>query len=247
MEFSGPIASAEVVKLRLEGGAFHATVDVLFEEGFSFYEEWELIEGDDGWLVNSSMPATRPIPPGVPAVDMQLDEYAFIYDEDAINAADGNFAFDVANVGEEEHEIVVVEITSDDPLLELLQTSNPESEEPPAGIEIVTFGGFFAPGQTGTTVFNEPLSPGRYGLLCFVEAPDGTPHAFLGMISEFTVGSGPVAPPAPTVSPGGPITPPNTGDAGLLGAEQSTAGWLVLGLALTLVLGGTVGVVRSRS
>ena len=247
IEDTGPVASYEVSDLKLEGGMFTGTVDLQFEIGFSVYERWTFEDTDEGWVVSAVEPISRPIPPGVPTVDMELGEYYFDYNEDAINAADGNFAFAVANVGDEPHEVIVVEITSDESLLNLLLSSPAESEEPPEGIEEVAFGGFFEPGQEGSVIFEDALSPGRYGLLCFVEAPDGTPHAFLGMISEFTVGSGPVAPPAPTVSPGGPITPPNTGDAGLLGAEQSTAGWLVLGLALTLVLGGTVGLVRSRS
>ena len=249
MEATGSIVAHEVSDLRIEGGRFHAIVELEFEVGFVVYEEWEFIEGDEGWLVNNTTPAFREIPPGTPVVDMQLDEYAFIYNKDAINAADGNFAFDVTNVGEEPHEIIVVEITSDDSLLNLLLSSPEESEEPPEGIEVISFGGFFEPAQDGTVVFEEALSPGRYGLLCFVEASDGTPHAFLGMISEFTVGSGPVEPPAPTVKPGsgGGITAPNTGDAGLLDSGQNRASWLVLGLALTLVVGGTVGIVRSRT
>ena len=249
MEATGPIASFELSDLRLEGGVFTGVADIQFEAGFSIYELWTFEDTDDGWIIADSEFATRPIPPGVPAVDMALDEYAFIYDEDAINAADGNFAFDVANVGEEPHEVVVLSIDSDRPLLELLAASDPESEEMPEGVEFVTFGGFFEPGQEGTTVFPQPLAPGKYGLVCFVPAPDGTPHAFLGMVSEFTVGSGPVAPPAPTVKPGtgGGITAPNTGDAGLLESGQDGASWLVLGLALTLAIGGTVAVVRSRS
>lgn len=34
------------------------------------------------------------------------------------------------------------------------------------------------------------LEPGPYGFLCFVASPDGTPHAFKGMLREVTVGRG---------------------------------------------------------
>lgn len=36
-------------------------------------------------------------------------------------------------------------------------------------------------------VLTVDLEPGDYGLLCFVPGPDGTPHAFMGMVLEFTV------------------------------------------------------------
>jgi hypothetical protein len=76
-------------------------------------------------------------------------------------------------------------------------------------------------------------------LICFVEAADGTPHAFLGMISEFSIGQ---------AAGGGstPITPPSTGDAGLLGTGSGTATWLVLGVAFLLMSAGAAGLVLSR-
>ena len=243
MEETGPIADYSVTDLKLAGGDFTATVELTFEVGFVLYQIWTFDETDDGWVVSGAEELSRPIPPGVPAVDMTLQEYAFVYSEAAINAADGNFAFDVTNAGEEEHEIVVFAIDSDKPLLELLESADLESEEEPEGLSFAAFGGFFAPGTSGTAVFDQPFAPGKYGLACFVSSPDGIPHAFLGMVSEFTVSGGL----APAPGGGGGITPPNTGDAGLLDTGYGTASWLVLSLALTLVLGGTIGLVRSRS
>ena len=240
-EETGPIASAEASRIRLSGGVFTAIVDLQFEAGFSIYEEWEFYMTDDGWKIGAGQPVSRPIPPGVPAVDLTLQEYAFVFNEDAVNAADGNFAFKISNAGEEEHEVVLLSIDSNESLLDLLMSSDPESEDLPAGVGFVTFGGFFAPGDEGTVIFSEPLSAGKYGLVCFVPSPEGTPHAFLGMVSEFTVGGGPVD------GPGGGITPPSTGDAGLLGGGSGYTTWLMLGLALTLILGGAAGFARSRA
>jgi hypothetical protein len=42
-----------------------------------------------------------------------------------------------------------------------------------------------APGSTSTTI--SKLDAGRYALICFFPAPDGTPHYAHGMISLFTV------------------------------------------------------------
>jgi hypothetical protein len=247
MEETGPIADYEVTNLRLEGGAFTANVSLQFEAGFSIFQLWTFQSTDDGWVVAGSEDVSRPIPPGVPAVDMQLDEYAFIYNEAAINAADGNFAFSVSNVGEEDHEVVLLANDSGEPILDLLAEAG-EDEDLPQGVEFVTFGGVFEPGATGTVVLDQPLSSGTYALVCFLPSPDGTPHAFLGMVSEFTIGSGPVdggGGAAP--GGGGTISPPNTGDAGLRSAGGDTATWLMLGIAVTLVLGGAAGFARSRA
>jgi len=234
-EDTGPIASIAVTDLFITSGNASGIVDLQFEEGFSLFEEWKFIFQDGGWKIDGNEPAFRPIPEGVPAVPITLQEYVFVYNEDAILAADGNFAFEVTNVGQQEHEILIFRITSAAPLTDVVQTiAGLGEDEEPEGIEFVTFGGFFEPGTEGTVILPEPLSPGRYGLVCFVPAPDGTPHALLGMASDFSVGSA------------APITPPSTGDGGLLGEQTSEAAWLLLGVALTLVLGGTVGVVNSR-
>src|SRR5690606_30512437 len=146
--------------------------------------------------------------------------------EAAMQAADGNFAFSVSNTGEEVHEVVILGIDSDKSLLELLQSSDPESEDMPEGVSFVSFGGVFEPGAEGTVVLEQPLAAGKYGLICFIPTPAGVPHAFVGMISEFSIGSmGPVdQTPVGGGTSGGGITPPNTGDAGLFGAGSSTAG-----------------------
>lgn len=42
------------------------------------------------------------------------------------------------------------------------------------------------PGETSAETEID-LVAGRYGYVCFIEAKDGTPHAFLGMSGEFVV------------------------------------------------------------
>ena len=242
MEETGPIAGFEVSGVKVVGGGFTAIVDIQFEAGFSLYDRWTFEKTAGGLVISGSEPASRPIPPGVPAVDLSLQEYAFVYNEAAIQAADGNFAFSVKNTGEEEHEVVVLGVTSDKPLLELLEAADFESDEDPEGIEFLAFGGFFAPGSEGSAVFEQPFAPGKYALVCFLPSPDGIPHAFLGMVSEFTVSGG-----GPVDAPGGGITPPNTGDGGLLDGGIPGMTWLLMVIATVLVLGGGAGLVASRA
>ena len=240
---TGPIASIEVTDVFAPGGNATGIVDLKFEAGFSLYEKWDFEFSGGMWKIGAGTPASRPIPPGVPAVDLSLQEYAFNYNPAAIQAADGNFAFKVTNVGQQEHEVVLLKIDSDKPLLDLLQSADPESEDLPQGLEFAQFGGVFAPGTSGTVIFDQPLSNGRYGLVCFLPSPEGVPHAFLGMVSEFDVGQ--LAPSTGGDSSSGGITPPSTGDAGLLHQDGGTTTWLMLALATMLVLGGTAGLVKS--
>jgi hypothetical protein len=144
------------------------------------------------------------IPSGATEVDVLLDEYEFIFDPSTITAGD-TVAFPVENIGEEAHEFVLFRLTTEAPLLELLESE----EEEPEGIEFLAFAEA-DPGESNVAVPSQPLAAGRYGVVCFFPAPDGTPHAFLGMTAEFNVGAG-----GGTVTP---ITPPNTGECGLAGA-----------------------------
>ena len=243
--FTGPIVSSTVTDLFVTSGNASGIVELQFGSGFGIYEEWSFLFMDGGWKINGTEPASRPIPEGVPVVDMVLQEYAFVYNEAAILAADGNFAFDVTNIGQEEHEIVIFGIDSNDSLLEILQSSSePESpDDLPPGLEFVTFGGVFEPGQDGTVVLDQPLTAGRYGLVCFLPAPDGTPHAFLGMVSEFEIGA---LAPDDDDDGAAPIRPPSTGDAGLLGTGAGTTTSVLYGVALILVLGGITGLLATR-
>jgi plastocyanin len=47
--------------------------------------------------------------------------------------------------------------------------------------------GLAAGGGADEEAITFDVEPGNYGVLCFVPAPDGTPHAFMGMQKEFTV------------------------------------------------------------
>ena len=132
---------------------------------------------DDGQQAGTT-PTSDPAPVAV-EIPVTAVEYEFQGVEDELISGEASFRLD--NSGEEPHEFSLALITGDQSLEELLQL--PEKE---AGQAIENVGRAFA--EPGDSDFLEvELQPGRYGYVCFVEAPDGTPHAFLGMAGEFRV------------------------------------------------------------
>lgn len=131
------------------------------------------------WLIDGEEELLAEIPGGTTAVDVSLREYEFDFDAGAIT--DGNVAFRLTNDGAEDHEIALSKIPEDLDIEQALQ-----SDEEPEGTEDIASMGV-AVGESANMVFTEPLGPGRYAVLCFVGAEDGTPHALLGMWSEFTI------------------------------------------------------------
>ena len=215
-----PIIASTVENIAVTDGT--ATADVSLNFGpFSENAHWSLILEGGRWKIDDTASIAPEIPAGATVVDVQLDEYEFTYDQTAI-AAGGNIAFGIENIGEESHELVLFQITTDAPFLDLLQSE----EEEPEGIEFLG-AGEADPGESSAVVLSEPLEAGRYGIVCFFPSPDGTPHAFLGMVSEFNVGAGGVS----------PITPPSTGSGGLAGSvsEEWPRVTFVLGAVLMMV------------
>ena len=187
------------------------------------------------WTIVEVEATTSRIPSGAKVVDMGLQEFAFVYDKAQV--ASGNFALDITNIGRQEHEVVLVKVDPATTTGDLLELAQSEEEEGPPPFEAFGFLGFLPPGESSIGALSEPLSTGKYFFLCFVPDTDGVPHAAKGMISEFTVGNVSAAP-APTTSPGGTISPPSTGDAGLVSTNSTGISLASLALvALALGLG----------
>ena len=180
------------------------------------------------WKINNTEDLPEVIPAGVTAVDMRLQEFAFVYDKSQVSS--GRFAFKVQNAGKQFHEIILAKVNRTEPLLQLLAESQ---DGPPEGVE--DFGAaFYEPGASGTFVLSEPLAAGRYALVCFIpDEADDIPHALKGMFSEFTVGG--------ATTGGGVVRPPSTGDGGLLPSESdsvlATIGLVVMIASLGLLMG----------
>jgi hypothetical protein len=109
-----------------------------------------------------------------------MTEFKFIH-EPVLSA--GRVVFRVHNVGQLDHELVIVKLPDDYPPLDVQLRSDTRRAVP-------TF--FFEPGrrpaQSGT--FALDLVRGRYGMLCSVhdpQDPEALTHALKGMNSEFVV------------------------------------------------------------
>ena len=97
----------------------------------------------------------------------------------------GTTTFTLINNGEEKHFIDIVKLTDDaPPVADLLKLPEKKVgqyfEGQPNHIDTIKGGETSDPLEID-------LVEGRYGYVCFIEAKDGTPHAFLGMSGEFTV------------------------------------------------------------
>jgi hypothetical protein len=216
-----------------DGGAT-ATVD--FESGLGIEtDDMSFILAAGRWQIDGSQPGTAVVDAGTDVVDLELREFAFLFD--AAAASSGNLAFNVENTGQQEHEIVLVKIDEAISLTDLVDQLASEDAGPPP-FQDFGFLGYLQPGQSSTAALSHPLDAGRYAFICFVPDPaDDVPHAFKGMIADFSVAAAasPASPSAPepevaaeAPAATAPVTLPSAGSGG------STAGdaWVNAGLAL---------------
>jgi len=106
-----------------------------------------------------------------------MTEYAFQHPP---TVPTGRQVFRVSNAGNEPHSLVLVALGDDvPPILEQLRSDTRRGT--PTLAKLLPH----LPGSHDT--FAVELPPGRYGLVCFVTAPNGLSHAVKGMASEFRV------------------------------------------------------------
>jgi len=119
---------------------------------------------------------------GHTVVDVTATEYKFELASTTLRA--GPTALHLVNNGEEQHELSFARIGEGHTLQEALEFEGDPEE---AGL-ITDPSGDSGRIDPGEDIFvNVDLEPGTYGMVCFIEAPDDTPHAFKGMAVEFTV------------------------------------------------------------
>jgi hypothetical protein len=147
-----------------------------------------LVSEGDTWLLNEIRFGPAELPEGVTAVDLELADYEFIFDESKI--VDGNIGFPFENTGEEPHQVLLAKVNDQYNLESAIEFWNSDAgggEDLPPGVESMAFLGFAPPGISGVGVSEEPLEPGGYTFLCMIPNAEGTPHMELGMAAEFTV------------------------------------------------------------
>jgi len=94
----------------------------------------------------------------------------------------GSTEIRLKNDGAEEHHVQLLRIDGDHSVEEAIAAV----EGPPVDWLLPVGGvGGVAPG--GEAAVFQSLDAGRYGLVCFIASPDGTPHFVQGMIGEFTI------------------------------------------------------------
>ena len=116
-------------------------------------------------------------------VAVTATEFEFSGLDDTVPA--GETSFTLVNDGKQPHELAMVELKADaPPLKELLELPEKKAES-----YFTDLGHAFAkPGKSQENAFTAELTSGtRYAYVCFVQDPKTkTPHAFLGMVGEFT-------------------------------------------------------------
>ena len=150
-------------------------------------DRFELVRENDEWLITGLelFVVSPEIESDYTTVDVQLVEFGFVISGNATFDA-GNIAFALENAGQQPHEAFLVRVEEGVDLQEALQAEGePEGIEPIGGVFNVN------PGDSYNMVLTNELEAGRYALVCFLpdlnEGPEGTPHAFKGMVREITI------------------------------------------------------------
>ena len=117
-----------------------------------------------------------PLPAPAHALEIGMQEYRFDYG----SVPAGRVVFRVSNHGRRYHRLSLIPLPPDlPPLVEQLRGKERRVLSTLAAVPDIR------PGGEGT--FAVDLSPGRYGLVCFIVERDGTSHALEGMASEFRI------------------------------------------------------------
>ena len=114
-------------------------------------------------------------------IHVTAEEYMFNGIPETLAA--GSYQFHFENTGQEDHELAMAQIKTDISVDELLKLKENEQMK-----NIAIVGGTFAKaGETAKEPVAAELEAGRYVAVCFVPTKKGVPHAFEGMVHEFTV------------------------------------------------------------
>ena len=122
------------------------------------------------------------LPESAPDVHLELSEYTFKFSK-PLTA--GKHTIHVMNTGTQEHEAVLVKLAPGKTMKDLdawfvsgMQGPSPIESSP----------GMAGLGKGRTASFTTNLTPGKYGLICYIpDAKDGKPHSMHGMVQELTV------------------------------------------------------------
>ncbi len=142
-------------------------------------ERWFLVEQDGTLLVDGIPDLAVEVPADATTIDAELVDYAFELSEDTVEA--GTIVINVTNTGEYPHELLIIGLPEGATVEEVFDDPSLESEVKFYGVA------FAMPGEEATQMVLVGLEPGTYTLICFVDEPEGIPHAMRGMVAELTI------------------------------------------------------------
>ena len=117
-----------------------------------------------------------------PDVRLELFDYAFRFSR-PLTA--GKHTIQVVNTGPQEHEAVFMKLAAGKTMKDVDAWFNSGMQGPSP---ITAMPGMAGLGRGRTGTFPTTLTPGRYGVVCYIsDAKDGKPHEMHGMVQEFTV------------------------------------------------------------
>jgi hypothetical protein len=124
--------------------------------------------------------ATRTMPDA--HFTVTLNDYSFTF---SAPVPAGEHAIKVVNAGPQAHEIVIIKLDAGKKAEDMLAWFGAGMKGPPPGQAV---GGAAGISPNGENIIHVNLTPGDYGLYCFVpDAKDGKMHIEHGMVSQFTV------------------------------------------------------------
>jgi hypothetical protein len=136
---------------------------------------------------------------GAPTAEMTVDMVDFAFEMPTMEVASGPQIWEIPNVGEQIHELVVLQLQPGVTFDQVMAMLNPGAATPAAGAEASPAAMEMAPPfqAVGGVAPMHPsyanwavldLQPGEYVAICFVPDPEtGAPHFALGMIMPFSV------------------------------------------------------------
>ena len=175
--------------LKIDGNAATITVATTEQsptgDSFKLVLDLTLVKQDGVWKGDTITAGDDNIASGVDLVPLELNEMLFSYDPTDPRIKSGKFAFDIKNKGDQVHEAVLLHLKKEAPLMELMESRDPD------GVGFLGVKVPVLPGADAKMAIPE-LEPGRYALICFlpdqsVPGGEGPPHFALGMVSEFEV------------------------------------------------------------
>jgi hypothetical protein len=151
--------------------------------GFDSPQVVNLVKGAGGWQVDGMESVNAKAPSGAKTVNIGMKEFEFDFTPSDIPSGKP-ILFHLKNTGAQAHFMDLAKIPADAKIDDLL---NYQGDGPPPGVTDIGSSNPVAPGKEVDVAFNGKLDAGRYVLLCFMPDTDGTPHAFKGMVADFTI------------------------------------------------------------